>query len=95
MVNATTKLTGQGEKQLRFDALDFNNEFDGLWACASLLDIARQELNAILSRITKALKPGGVLYLSFKHGDCERASYDHVDFAYAVFLACPFRDRPD
>ena len=72
MVNAATKLTGQQAKLLRFEALDFDNEFDGIWACASLLHIARQDLNGVLDRLTKALKPGGVLYLSFKHGDSER-----------------------
>ena len=72
MVNATTKLTGQEAKLLRFDAIDFDNEFDGIWACASLLHVARRDLNAVLARLTKALKPNGVLYLSFKHGDSER-----------------------
>lgn len=30
MVNATTKLTGQQAKLIRFDALDFETEFDGI-----------------------------------------------------------------
>ena len=72
MVNATTMLTGQEAKLLRFDALEFDREFDGIWACASLLHIARRDLNPILTRLTKALKPNAVLYLSFKHGDGER-----------------------
>lgn len=72
MVSATTKLTGQSAILMRFDELDFDSEFDGIWACASLLHIARQDLQEILDRLTKALKPGGVLYLSFKHGDAER-----------------------
>jgi SAM-dependent methyltransferase len=72
MVNATTKLTGLEAKLLTFDALDFDGEFDGIWACASLLHIARRDLNSVLVRLTKALKPNGVLYLSFKHGDIER-----------------------
>jgi len=72
MVNATTKLTGQQAMLLRFDALEFDSEFDGIWACASLLHIARGDLNPVLARLTKALKPNAVLYLSFKHGDSER-----------------------
>jgi SAM-dependent methyltransferase len=72
MVSATTKLIGQSAVLMRFDALDFVGEFDGIWACASLLHIASQDLNSVLARLTKALKPGGVLYLSFKHGDAER-----------------------
>src|SRR5215471_3039377 len=72
MVNAATKLTGQEARILRFDALDFESEFDGIWACASLLHVARQELSPVLARLTRALKPNGVLYISFKYGDCER-----------------------
>ena len=72
MVNAATKLTGQEAKLLTFDSLEFEGEFDGIWACASLLHIARQDLNDVLNRLTRALKPNGVLYLSFKHGDAER-----------------------
>jgi hypothetical protein len=37
---------------LRFDALDFDSKFDGIWACASLLHVARQDLNAVLARLT-------------------------------------------
>lgn len=72
MVNATTNLTGQEARQLTFDALDFDSEFDGIWACASLLHVARRDLGSVLARLTKALKPTGVLYLSFKQGDIER-----------------------
>uniref|UniRef100_Q01TQ4 Methyltransferase type 11 n=1 Tax=Solibacter usitatus (strain Ellin6076) TaxID=234267 RepID=Q01TQ4_SOLUE len=72
MVNATRRLTGLEARQLPFDALEFDNEFDGIWACASLLHIARQDLDAVLARLTKALRPGGVFYLSFKYGDAER-----------------------
>jgi SAM-dependent methyltransferase len=72
MVAATTKLTGQEALLLTFDALDFDGEFDGIWACGSLVHVARQDLNSVLTRLSRALKPNGVLYLSFKHGDAER-----------------------
>ena len=32
----------------------------------------RRDLDAVLSRLTRALKPHGVCYMSFKHGDSER-----------------------
>jgi SAM-dependent methyltransferase len=72
MVNATTKLTGQEAKLLRFDELDYDSEFDGIWACASLLHVARQDLDPVLTRFTRAVKPNGIFYLSFKYGDSER-----------------------
>ena len=46
--------------------------FDGIWACASLLHVPLRELPEVLGRLTVALKPGGILYLSFKHGHGER-----------------------
>ncbi len=47
-------------------------QLDGVWACASLLHVARADSPAILRRIARALRPGGVLYCSFKLGDAER-----------------------
>lgn len=52
-----------------FQDLNFDNEFDGVWACASLLHVEKGELPDILVKITKALKGGGILYVSFKYGD--------------------------
>ena len=72
MVAATSRLTGQPALRMRFDEVAFDVDFDGIWACASLLHIARPDLPATLARIVKALKPGGVLYVSFKYGPGER-----------------------
>lgn len=54
-----------------FEELDFDQAFDGIWACASLLHVPYGELAGIFKKITKALKPGGVLYASFKYGEFE------------------------
>jgi 2-polyprenyl-3-methyl-5-hydroxy-6-metoxy-1,4-benzoquinol methylase len=50
------------------EALAADERFDGIWACASLLHLPKAELPAVLARLAGALKPGGVLYASFKHG---------------------------
>ena len=47
-------------------------ELDGIWACASLLHVPGAELPDVMQRLCKALKPGGVLYASFKYGTGER-----------------------
>jgi SAM-dependent methyltransferase len=78
MVKATNKLTGRDALLLAFDEIEFINEFDGIWACASLLHVSRGDLDAVLIRLTKALKATGVLYLSFKLGDAER--FEHGRF---------------
>jgi SAM-dependent methyltransferase len=76
MVEATTNLTGQSALLMRFDELAFENEFDGVWACASLLHVPRIELPRILSRLARALRSGGVLFVSFKYGDVEHLRGD-------------------
>ena len=45
--------------------------FDGIWASASLLHVPKVELLATLHILKKALKEGGVLYLSFRCGERE------------------------
>ncbi len=58
---------------MRFDEMKYEGEFDGIWACASLLHVSKEELPDLLRKISKALRPGGVLYVSFKsgRGECE------------------------
>lgn len=72
MVEATNRLAGQIAKQQKIQELDFTEEFDGIWACASLLHVALAELDDVLARIGTALRPYGVCYLSFKEGVGER-----------------------
>ena len=56
---------------MRFEELEFENVFDGVWACASLLHVKKSEINTILDKISRSLVDDGVLYMSFKHGDFE------------------------
>src|SRR5215475_7717606 len=78
MVAATSKLTGQTAMVVTFDEIPFDTEFDGIWASASLLHVSRRDLGAAFDRLTRALKHGGVLYVSFKYGDAER--FEHGRF---------------
>lgn len=58
---------------LRFQDLEGEAEYDGIWACASLLHVPGDELPDVIQRLKKLLKPGGVLYVSFKKGEGERS----------------------
>lgn len=62
---------GQEVKNVRFQDLEFENEFDGIWACATLLHVPSEELPEVIKNLAKALKKDGVLYASFKYGDFE------------------------
>lgn len=55
------------------DFTDLNdvNKYDAIWACASLLHVAKTQLPAVLIKMRDALVNGGVMYISFKHGDFE------------------------
>jgi SAM-dependent methyltransferase len=54
---------------MRFDELEENQAFDGVWASACLLHVPKDELAGILARIHRALKTGGVFYASYKAGE--------------------------
>jgi SAM-dependent methyltransferase len=56
----------------RFQEIDWEDRFDGIWACASLLHVPMAELPEVLGRLGRALKSDGVLYASFKYGVGER-----------------------
>ena len=51
---------------------NWQNQFTGIWACASLLHLPFNELPNILKDLMETLVSGGVIYASFKHGDNER-----------------------
>jgi SAM-dependent methyltransferase len=68
----------------RFDGL-----FDGIWACASLLHVAAADQPQAWARLWRALKPGGVVYASYKLGDDAQAA-ERVDA-----LGRPFTDATE
>lgn len=55
-----------------FQQLDCVNKYDAIWCCASLLHVPKAELPQVFLNLQNALKPNGVLYVSFKYGDTER-----------------------
>lgn len=60
---------------LRFDEIakqSWQNQFTGIWACASLLHVAFDDLPKILNDLLSCLRPTGILYASFKYGNRER-----------------------
>jgi SAM-dependent methyltransferase len=63
---------GVPARRLRFQEMAFESEFDGAWACASLLHVPRAEIVDVLGRLARAVRDGGCVYLSFKQGAGER-----------------------
>ncbi|MFT4184029.1 MAG: class I SAM-dependent methyltransferase, partial [Rhizobium sp.] len=64
-------LIGRPVKIMRFEALDAEAMFDGVWAEASLLHVPRTSLGDVLDRVRRALKDDGIFHATFKAGDAE------------------------
>jgi SAM-dependent methyltransferase len=64
-----TTFTGQEVLQMKFEEIEFEDEFDAVWACASLLHVPRTSIDAVLTKFASALHVGGILYVSLKIGD--------------------------
>jgi len=75
---------GQTVECMQFDELEDVSQFDGIWACASLLHIRKKELPELLGRFHRALKPDGVMYASFKYGDREEERLGRFFSDYSV-----------
>lgn len=71
MVRLASQLLGQPVLHMTFEDLNLPDEYDGIWACASLLHVERTQLPAVIAELAKYLKPGGVFYMSFKYGNEE------------------------
>jgi len=72
LVELARQLSGKPVAQMRFQDVDMVERYDGIWCCASLLHVSEAELPGVMTKLAMALKPGGVGYLSFKHGRGER-----------------------
>jgi len=71
IIKLATEYIGEPVLQMSFDDVSFNNEFDGIWACASILHVSKQDISGVLVKLSYALKLNGILYTSFKYGDAE------------------------
>jgi SAM-dependent methyltransferase len=53
---------------VRHQDVDVANEYDGIWASATLLHVPRTELEDVFHRYARALRAGGTMFCSFKLG---------------------------
>ncbi|WP_043974534.1 MULTISPECIES: class I SAM-dependent methyltransferase [Acinetobacter] len=72
LVDKARCLTGIDVRFESFYELSEQNQYDGVWACASLLHCERERLAEVLEKILKALKVKGICYMSFKYGAGDR-----------------------
>lgn len=62
---------GQPVHQKTFDEVGWDSDFDGIWACASLLHVRRDSIDSVIERLCHTLGPSGVMFASFKLRDDE------------------------
>lgn len=72
LVKKASRLTGIPIKLKSFYEVDDYEAYDGIWACASLLHCKRNCLAEVIGKLLSALKPNGMLYMSFKYGNGDR-----------------------
>jgi len=91
MVKLSSELTKRKTLYLRVEDIDFQNQFDGIWACASLLHIDKTLTESVYNILCNALIDGGVLYASYKYGkgtsiveDRYYNNYDETSFTEMI-----------
>ncbi|MCD8478845.1 MAG: class I SAM-dependent methyltransferase [Candidatus Cloacimonetes bacterium] len=79
---------------LKAQDLDYEGCFDLVWACASLLHVPFAEMPGVWQRIARALKPGGIAFVTLKKGDFEgiRAERRYCDYTLAKLEQSGYRE---
>lgn len=72
MCKVAENLLKKTVEQINFLDIDYKEQFDGVFACASLLHLDNEDLIIVLKKISSALKQNGILYTCFKYGDSTR-----------------------
>jgi len=54
-----------------FYELDFESEFDGVWAAASLTHVPESDLCTVLTRVSRSIREKGLLVASFKQAETD------------------------
>lgn len=87
MCRIASEYTGIPVKQMLFQELDAHGKYNGIWACASILHLPKQELGKVLKKMGTALKKNGVIYTSFKYREFEgeRNGRYFTDFTIDTF----------
>lgn len=71
MCELASEYTNVNVKHMQFQEIEFEDEFDGIWASASLLHVPSSQIDMVLNKLKKSLKDKGIIYASFKLGDFE------------------------
>jgi len=66
-----------------------DNSFDGIWACASVHHVPKDQIQAVLNEFRRILKNRGVVFIAVKQGDdettVEKPHYDGGQKFFAFY----------
>ncbi len=79
LVTLAKEYTGLPVLNMKFQDLDFKEQFDAVWAAASLIHVSYQETRAVYEKIHATLKPGGFFFATYLYGN-EHIPYEGRDF---------------
>lgn len=65
---------------------------DAVWACASLLHLARTDVPTALAEFRRVLRPGGTLFLTLKYGGETGYDLDGVGRFFAMYEPADVRE---
>ena len=79
--------TGLEVKCKLFQDLDAVEQYDGIWACSSILHLNKDDLKDVFIKMIRSLKPGGIIYTSFKYSEFEGERHGRyfIDFTENKF----------
>ncbi len=77
---------GKNVLNMKFSQLKFKEEFNGIWACSSLIHLSRKAFVKVLSKFYDALKPEGYAYISLKYGESEIVKDGRIFTSYTQSL---------
>jgi SAM-dependent methyltransferase len=66
--------------------------YDGIWACACLIHVARQDFGMVLRRLAEVTRTGGRLHVSVRDGDGEDVSLHADDGAPRRYVETYWRE---
>ena len=68
MCRLASQYLGKEVKLMEFNELDDVNQYDAIYASASIMHLEYEKLTELFPKMIRALKDGGIIFVSFKYG---------------------------
>ena len=82
LVQMAAEYSGAPCEVVRIERISYEERFDGVWACASLLHLPRDAFRPALRSLNRALKRGGTLFMAVQEGQGEAIRPDGRLYVY-------------